>query len=62
MTENAINKHLEVCNDTGRRTFNNNDYLSFDKFHYKNRAPIAMYYDFESIIKDGKHLPIACGF
>ena len=50
-----------MCNDTGRRIFHNKDYLKFDKFHYKNRVPFAMYYDFECIIKDGKHLPIACG-
>ena len=50
-----------MCNDTGRRTFHNNEHLKFDKFHYKNRVPFAMYYDFECIIKDGKHLHIACG-
>ena len=60
-TEDALNILLEMCNDTGRRIFHNNDYLKFDKFHYKNRVPFAMYYDFECIIKDGKHLPIACG-
>ena len=60
-TEDALNKHLEMCNDAGRRTHHNNDYLKFDKFHCKNRVPIAMYYDFECIIKDVKHLPIACG-
>ena len=49
-----------MCNDTGRRTIHNNDYLKFDKFHYKNRVPFAMYYDFECII-NGKHLPNACG-
>ena len=60
-TEDALNKHLEICNDTGRKTFHNNENLKSDKFHYKNRVPFAMYYDFEFIIKDGKHLPIACG-
>ena len=60
-TEDALNKHLERCNNTGRRTFHKDEYLKFDKFHYKNRVPFAMYYDFECIIKDGKHLPIACG-
>ena len=60
-TEDALNKHLEICNDTGRRIFHNNKYLKFDKFHYTNRIPFAMYNDFECIIKDGKHLPIACG-
>ena len=45
----------------GRRTFHKDDYLKFDKFHYKNRVPFAMYYDFECIIKDGTHIPIACG-
>ena len=50
-----------MCNDTGRITFHNNDYLKFDIFHYKNRVSFAMYCDFECIIKDGKHLPIACG-
>ena len=60
-TEDALNIHLELCNNTGRRTIDKDDYLKFDKFHYKNRVPFAMYYDFECIIKDGKHLPIACG-
>ena len=50
-----------MCNDTGGRTFHNNEYLNFDKFHYKNRIPFAMHYDFESVIENGKHLPIACG-
>ena len=45
--EDAITKHLEMCKNTGRRTFHNNDYLKFDKFHYKNRVPFAMFYDFE---------------
>ena len=63
-TEDALNKHLDLCNTQkhiGRRTFHKDDYLKFDKFHYKNRVPFAMYYDFECIIKDGKHIPIACG-
>ena len=63
-TEDALNKHLELCitqKHVGRRTFHKDDYLKFDKFHYKNRVPFAIYYDFECIIKDGKHLPIACG-
>ena len=63
-TEDALNKHLELCNTqkhVGRRTFHKDDYLKFNKFHYKNRVPFAMYYDFECIIKDGKHIPIACG-
>ena len=50
-----------MCNDTGRRTFDNSDYLTFDKFHYKNRTPFAMYYDFDCMIKNRKHNPIACG-
>ena len=63
-TEDALNKHLDFCNTQkhiGRRTFHKDDYLVFDKFHYKNRVPFAMYYDFECMRKDGKHLPIACG-
>ena len=60
-TEDASNKHLKMCNYIGSRTFHNNDYLKFDKFHYKNRVPFVMYYDFECIIKDRKHLPFACG-
>ena len=63
-TEDALNKHLKLCNTqkhVGRRTFHKDDYLKFEKFHYKNRVPFAMYYDFECIIKDGKHIPIACG-
>ena len=60
-TEDALNKHLDICKDTGRRKFYNKGYLKFDEFHYKNRVPFARYYDFECIIKDGKHLSIACG-
>ena len=60
-TEDALDRHLELCNNTGKRTFYRDDYLKFDKFFYKNRVPFAMFYDFEFIIKDGKHLPIACG-
>ena len=63
-TEDTLNKPLELCKTqehVGRRTFHKDDYLKFDKFHYKNRVPFAMYYDFECIIKDGKHIPIACG-
>ena len=63
-SEDALNKQLDLCNTqkpVGRRTFHKDEYLKFDKFHYKNRVPFAMYYDFECIIKDGKHLPIACG-
>ena len=61
-TADALNKHLDICNNTERRTFHKDEYLKFDKFHYKNRVPFAMYYDFGCIIKDGKHLPIACDF
>ena len=46
-TEDALNKHLKMCNETGRRTFHNNDYLKLDKFRCKNRVPFAMYYDFK---------------
>ena len=63
-TEDALNKHLVLCNTQkhiGRRTFHKDEYVKFDKFHNKNRVPFAMYYDFECIIKDGKHIPIACG-
>ena len=42
-----------MCNNTGRRTFHKDEYLKFDKFHYKNRVPFAMYYDFECIKKMG---------
>ena len=45
-TEDALNKHLDLCNTqkhVGRRTFHHKDYLKFDKFHYKNRVPFAMY-------------------
>ena len=45
----------------GRITFLKDEYLKFDRFHYKNRVPFAMYYDFECIIKNKKHIPIACG-
>ena len=63
-TEDALNKHLEFCNTqkyVGGRTFHKDNYLKFDKFHYKNRVPFSIHYDFECIIKVGKHLPIACG-
>ena len=67
-TDDALNKLLELCYNNGRRTFHNNDYLKFDKIHYKNRVPFAMHYDFECIIKDSnksnknkKHIPIAFG-
>ena len=62
-TEVALNKHLDLCNTqkhVGRRTFHHKDYLKFDKFHYKNRVPFAMYYDFECVIKDENYVPIAC--
>ena len=45
-TEDALNKHLELYNTqkhVGRRTFHKDDYRKFDKFHYKNRVPFAMY-------------------
>ena len=60
----VLSKHSDLCdtqNHVGRRTFHKDDYLKFDKIHYKNRVPFAMYYDFEGIKKDGKHVPIACG-
>ena len=62
-TEDALNKHLELCNTekhVGRRTFHKDDYLKFDKFHYENRVPFAMYYDFECIIKDGNRNTSYC--
>ena len=61
-TEESLNKLLDLCNTQkhiGRRTFHKDDYLKFDKVHYKNSVPFAIYYDFECMIKDGKHLPIA---
>ena len=63
-TEDTLKKHLDLCNTQkhlGRRTFHHKVYLKFDRFHYKNRVPFAMYYDFECVIKDGKHVPTACG-
>ena len=60
-TEDALNKHLELCDSIGRRTFHYDGYLKFGKFHYKNGVPFAMYYVFECIIKNRKHIPIACG-
>ena len=63
-TEDALNKHVDLCNTqnhVGRRTFHKNEYIKFGKFHYKNRVPFAMYYDFECIIKIKKHIPNACG-
>ena len=64
LTEPALKKHLDLCNtqkQVGRETFHKYEYLKFDKFHYKNRVPFAMYYDFEYIIKNKKHIPITCG-
>ena len=55
-TEDALNTHLDLCNNTGRRTFYHDD-----KFLYKNREPLAMYYDFECITENRKHVPIVCG-
>ena len=55
---------MDLCNTqkhVGRRTFHKYEYLKFDNFHYKNRVPFAMYYDFECIIRNKKHIPIACG-
>ena len=62
-TEDALNKHLELCNTQKHiaRTFHHKDYLKFDKFHYKNRVPFAMCYDFECVIENRRHVPIACG-
>ena len=57
LTEHALNTHLDLCNTrkhVGRRTFYKDEYLKFDKFHYKNRVPFAMYYDFECLIKKQK--------
>ena len=59
--EDAFNKYLDFCNNNGRRTFHHDDYLKFNKFHYKTRVPFAMYYDFDCLIKNRKHIPIACG-
>ena len=59
--EDAFNKHLDFCNKNERRTFHLDDYPKFNMFHYKNRVPFAMYYDFECLIKNRKHIPIACG-
>ena len=64
LTEHALNKRFNLCNTqkhVGRRIFHKDEYLIFDKFHYKNRVPFAMYYDFECVIKNKKHIPIACG-
>ena len=55
---------MDLCNTqkhVGRRIFHKDEYLNFDKFHYKNTVPFAMYYDFECIIKNKKHVPNACG-
>ena len=49
-SEDTLNKHLNLCNTqkhVGRRTFHKDEYLKFDKFHYKNSVPFAMCYDFE---------------
>ena len=44
----------------GRRTVHKNGYIKIDRFHYKNRVPFNILYDFECRIKDGKHIPVAC--
>ena len=64
-TEDALNKHLDLCNaqkHVGRKTIHKYEYLKFDKFHYKNRVPFAMYYDFECIIKNKKTLSYCLWF
>ena len=59
-TEEALNKHLDLCNTNdhiGMRTLHNDDYLKFNNFHHKNRVPFTITYDFECIIKNEK-IPI----
>ena len=60
-TENALYKHLELCNNIGR-TFHHDDYLKLDKFRYKKRVPLAMYYDFECIIKTENIFLLLAGY
>ena len=66
LTEHALKRHLDLCNAQKlvgrRRTFHKDEYLKFDKFHYKNRVPFAMYYDFECIIKNKKRLSYCLWF
>ena len=63
--EDALKKHLDLCSDDGsligRRTYHNNRYLKFDKFHYENRVTFIMANDFECMMVKGKHIPTACG-
>ena len=45
LTEHALNNHFDLRNTqkhVGRTTFHKDEYLQFDKFHYKNRVPFAM--------------------
>ena len=60
--ENALNKHLDLFNNIGRRTLHHDDYLKFDKYRYKNRVPFTMEYDFEFIIKTRNTFLLLVGY
>lgn len=49
-TQNALNNHLIECKnyDSSKVTFSKDEYLSFNKYHYKNKVPFTIYADFES--------------
>ena len=61
MNDDSLNKHLDFCNEVGRIRVHADDYLEFDKCHYKNRGTLIIVADFECKIIDSIHRPVACG-
>jgi len=49
-TKQALNNHLVNCqqNEAVRNTFPKEDYLEYNKWHYKNKVPFVIYCDFEA--------------
>ena len=53
-TSESLNKHKEYCYENKSVKTNmppQNTYLRFNKFHHSEKAPFAVYADFESLIK-----------
>ena len=52
-TENKLEEHIEDCkeNPEERAEFHKDEYLEFNKFHYKNKVPFVIYGDFEAYNK-----------
>ena len=48
--QNVLEKHMELCenNEVSKVTFHHEQYLTFNRQHYKNRVPFSIYADFES--------------